>query len=67
MTAASLWIYYDGAWSKIADVANLTFTASILSITVIVDWPVGERIACALTLSANAVTVHAYPLESMSC
>lgn len=67
LTAASVWVMFDnGTWAKLTTIANLTFVAGDLVAMVVVDFPVGSRIAAAFTLSAGTVTVHAFPLESMT-
>jgi hypothetical protein len=67
LTALSVWVFYGGGWSKIATPANITFVAGDLSFTAIVDFPFGSRIAVAYTLSAGAVTVDAFPVETHVC
>lgn len=64
LTGISVWCYFDSAWSKISLVADLAFVAGDLSRTVVLDFPIGTRIAVAFTASAGAVTVHAFPFET---
>jgi hypothetical protein len=68
LTAGSVWVQFDtGVWAKLATIANLTFVAGDLVALVVVDFPIGARLACAFTLSAGTVTVHAFPLEAYVC
>lgn len=67
LTALSVWVFYAGAWSKLSAPANITFAAGDLSFTLVVDFPIGTRLAVAYTLSAGTCTVDAFPLETHVC
>ena len=67
LTAISIWVFYDSAWSKLLIPANITFAAGDLSFTQVVDFPIGSRLAAAFTVSASSVTVEAYLMEGHVC
>lgn len=65
VTAISVWCYVDSVWLKHPVViADQTFAAGDLVHGVIVEWPIGTRLAVAYTSAAVNVAVDWYPLET---
>lgn len=66
LTLGSVWIWFDGQWTKHSILPDMTFAAGDLSRMVVIEFPVGTRIACAFTLSVGTMTVHGFPIECVA-
>ncbi len=64
VTAISVWCYVDDVWTRHSAVADQTFVAGDLVHGILVEWPLGTRLAVAYTSAAVNVTIEWYPLET---